>query len=445
MQGQPLDIPQTVRDAANIQKLYNALPPEEWEKLREVKPIGSGGQAIVFKAIYSFKRGIARSVSVRLEDSNKTETDEQRTQNGFTILGQLPQRKGIQRVIVPTQKGRNGSQWTILDLLEGEPWEEKIQILQHTKGSKKIQTIHQDFAIPFNEHAAWWTSHGVAHLDPTLRNLLAQKNGELGVIDWATAQKIGEPIICNPGSIFGTPLYMPPEIIRGDIPHETSDLFMGGISAIRLLGLSEVLQMDGDMNGLITKRLSGSSSSKEKETQSSILEHLLKMGGGRARQEATALSLWLSRILQADPNDRPNPDTAREILDHTGNFYDYWGPSGLEGKTKHPHPGQILRSNGRNDVRIKDYLGDDVFSGHELSSKGGDDPHRTVRIALVKKSTDDDRVTNLQNTIEIEDPFGKGTYEITPTETKPITIEATPLPTRWGKIRRHFSFKKLDK
>ncbi|MEP6590775.1 MAG: serine/threonine-protein kinase [Gemmatimonadota bacterium] len=74
---------------------------------------------------------------------------------------------------------------------------------------------------------------GVVHRDVTLENMLIERStGRVLLADFGIAAEINRP---DDGPLLGTPRYLAPELIRGEVAGASSDLYALGVSAWTLL------------------------------------------------------------------------------------------------------------------------------------------------------------------------------------------------------------------
>ncbi len=94
---------------------------------------------------------------------------------------------------------------------------------------------------------------GVVHRDLKPANLLVTADGRIRILDFGLASIESHlRSLTATGTTLGTPLYMSPQQIRGDLPHPSDDLYAVGLVAYQLLsgthpmagrGLDEVLRL----------------------------------------------------------------------------------------------------------------------------------------------------------------------------------------------------------
>ena len=99
---------------------------------------------------------------------------------------------------------------------------------------------------------------GIIHRDLKPANILVANDGKVTVLDFGMAKDIDAKTLTKTGEIFGTPMYMAPEQIRGHRATELTDIYQVGLilyealsgrPAFKASKLSELIKMivDGDV------------------------------------------------------------------------------------------------------------------------------------------------------------------------------------------------------
>lgn len=86
--------------------------------------------------------------------------------------------------------------------------------------------------------------HGVLHKDITPGNILITEDGVLKIIDFGIADQAAKPQDPNSEFVTGTPIYMSPEHIRGEMLSNRSDIYSLGVLIKQLL-TGSVVSMEG--------------------------------------------------------------------------------------------------------------------------------------------------------------------------------------------------------
>lgn len=87
---------------------------------------------------------------------------------------------------------------------------------------------------------------GIVHRDIKLENIMLTKEGKIKVADFGLASITTSPRMTQSGQVMGTPLYMPPEQIKGQPTDNRSDIYALGITFYEML-TGDVPFKDGDI------------------------------------------------------------------------------------------------------------------------------------------------------------------------------------------------------
>jgi tetratricopeptide (TPR) repeat protein len=126
----------------------------------------------------------------------------------------------------------DGWPYLVLEYLEGQPLSHFVGVA--TPASDRIRWL-RDAALGLSAaHEA-----GLVHRDLKPDNVFVCANGIVKVLDFGIARRAdaqpGDTKLTTPGMAIGTPAYMSPEQVRGEIVDALSDQFSWGVTAYELL------------------------------------------------------------------------------------------------------------------------------------------------------------------------------------------------------------------
>ena len=213
--------------------------------------IALGGMGVVYRGQDNL---IDRSVAlktIRTDVSNSDEV-EKRFIAEAKLCGQL-EHPGIVPVYDMGQL-KDGRPYLLMKLIEGKTLQETLADQKENQSTRLLQMFVQVCRAVGFAH-----SKNIVHRDLKPGNVMVGNHGEVQVMDWGLAKKIGEPSIeesdtnrtvdhylkANPagrfvtldGTVCGTPNYMAPEQANGEIRQidKTSDVFALGVILYELV------------------------------------------------------------------------------------------------------------------------------------------------------------------------------------------------------------------
>ena len=229
----------------------NSLSFRNEDHLLIIDEIASGGMGVVYRG---YDRELKREVAIKVARDGERKSQEIRFYREAQISSQL-QHPGI----IPVYrigKLKDGRQFIAMKVVQGQTL--KQQIIDHHGGGDISYSDLIDVFQQVCQTIAYAHSKGIIHRDLKPDNVMVGAYGEVQVMDWGLAKRIGNekangvPLTAEPdhsvssasvyetmqGSIIGTPAYMPPEQASGKNADQRSDVFaLGGMLCEILTGV----------------------------------------------------------------------------------------------------------------------------------------------------------------------------------------------------------------
>ena len=134
---------------------------------------------------------------------------------------------------------------------------------------------------------------GIVHRDVKPGNVLIRPDGRVSLTDFGIASTAGDPSITSTGLLLGSPAYIAPERARGGVPEPPSDLWSLGATLFTAVEGRPPFDHD-DPFATLTAVVTD--------------EH------EPCDRAGPALGAILDRLLDKDPQRRPDPETLRGML-----------------------------------------------------------------------------------------------------------------------------------
>jgi len=242
--GQILSYDIEYKDVAQkIEKLPSAKTGEKKDKEKssledryeDIKKIGAGGMGAIYRAKDKI---LGRVVALKvIKDDFRSDTE------------------AVQRFIREAQSAsalHHPGIITIFDISVGEPMFIAMEFVDggnlREKLDKKPMPVADFLRVAVEICDALDAAHskGIVHRDIKLENIMLTKEGNIKVADFGLASITTGTRMTQAGQVLGTPLYMPPEQIRGKPTDNRSDIYSLGITFYEMLA-GRVPFPDGDI------------------------------------------------------------------------------------------------------------------------------------------------------------------------------------------------------
>ena len=135
-------------------------------------------------------------------------------------------------VVTVHDAGREGnSLYLVMELVDGESLGDRLTRRRFPSAPEALEIVAQTADALGAAHAL-----GVIHRDVKPSNIMLTRGGRVKVADFGVAKAIGEQTdLTRTGAVIGSPAYMAPEQIRGEVLDGRADLFSLGVVLYELL------------------------------------------------------------------------------------------------------------------------------------------------------------------------------------------------------------------
>ncbi|MGE0492114.1 MAG: serine/threonine protein kinase [Vulcanimicrobiota bacterium] len=194
---------------------------------RLVDVLGRGGMATVYRGLPEPNLDPASAVAVKVLKPQLTETEEflQRFAREVQVYRQLSH-PGI--LALYDWGSYHDYTYLVLELLDGQT------LAAHAGRTRVSPERCLEWLAPVMEAVDYAHSQGIVHRDLKPENIMVRANGRVVVMDFGLARAEDGDRVTQTGAALGTPAYMAPEQIQGQVDPR-SDQYAIGVMAYEML------------------------------------------------------------------------------------------------------------------------------------------------------------------------------------------------------------------
>lgn len=197
--------------------------------------LGSGAMGVVYKA---FDPGIARNVAIKiLHEQHRQGKQGEELEVRFKQEAQAAARCLHVNIVAIFEYGigKQGAPYIVMEYVQG------VELKRYLQGEQGDLSIGQSIEIISQVLKAldYAHQHGVIHRDIKPSNIIITDQNRVKVMDFGVA-KLDTSDLTLAGYMIGTPSYMSPEGLRGQIADARSDLYATALVLLELLTGSKI-------------------------------------------------------------------------------------------------------------------------------------------------------------------------------------------------------------
>lgn len=217
-----------LRLLAAVADLHRVAKPEYWGHLRVLERIGRGAFGEVYRA---WDTRLDREVALKLLPAEAGDGEQCAPSiDGNSIIQEGRLLARVRHANVVTIYGAERIEGRIglwMEFVRGRTLE---QILEVGKVFSAAQAI--DIGVELCEAMTAVHGAGLLHRDVKAHNVMLADDGRVVLMDFGTGRELTDR---SGGSLAGTPLYLAPEVLRGEPASVTSDVYSIGVLLYHLV------------------------------------------------------------------------------------------------------------------------------------------------------------------------------------------------------------------
>ena len=203
---------------------------------------GQGGMSAVYKA---YDPNLKRVVAIKTIHSNLADDPRflARFEEEATAVAKLRHPNIVQ---VFDYSHDEDLYYMVQEFVPGETLQERLRRLN--KAGKRMP-LSEAIEITLNTADAAGYAHrrGMIHRDIKPANIMLDVHGQAILMDFGIVKLLGAGHQTATGAVVGTALYMPPEVIQGEVPDARSDLYSLGVTLYEMVSGRPPFEADSTM------------------------------------------------------------------------------------------------------------------------------------------------------------------------------------------------------
>ena len=212
------------------------MQPPESSKFKILDPLGEGAMGIVYRAVHE-----ASGRTVALKFLRQSLYDDELVSSRFARELEICRKLDHPNIVAILEIGEeHGRSYLAMELLEAETMEERLKAMGPRPVDEIVRMLVQVLSALEYLH-----ERELLHRDLKPANIMWDRKGRVTLMDFGLVKDSKRTALTETGFLVGSPAYLCPEVIRGDLVDGRSDLFALATVSYELLSGSKPFKGNG--------------------------------------------------------------------------------------------------------------------------------------------------------------------------------------------------------
>jgi serine/threonine protein kinase len=192
--------------------------------------LGQGGMSAVYKAT---DPNLKRIVAIKLIHPHLSIDPAfvQRFESEAAAVASLRHSNIVQ---VFDFNNESGVYYMVLEFIPGETLQDRLKRLSQQKRTLSVEEA-LGFTLNIADAVGYAHQRGMVHRDIKPANIMLDDYGQAILMDFGIVKIVGGDSHTSTGAVVGTALYISPELVRGEVADQRSDIYSLGVTLYEML------------------------------------------------------------------------------------------------------------------------------------------------------------------------------------------------------------------